>query len=169
MTKKKASSKPQNSSLVEATAQVELDLPLTKEGVEKAADGAASLMHELDTKEERYKLVKREWNADIKNLKIRQREFLANYAKKSACREVECKVVYDLKGKKTWYEFEGAKYKVRELNDYEMAQAKQKGLFNDGPDLPGVVHENKGSGEAFDPLPAASGDDGAGNVIEGPF
>lgn len=155
---------------VEAKVKTTLALPLNDKQLEEAADQAAQLMQELDTKEEEFKLIKREKNAELKDLKLRMRKFLEEYAKKVRQTEVECKQMFDLTGKRTWYEYKGKTYGERELDDYELAKAKQKGLFDDGPDLPGVIAGGgkAASDEDDQPLPAAIEDE-QGNVVQGPF
>lgn len=163
--------KKKNGNQVEAKVEATLPLPLTNKQLEETADRAADLMRELDTKEEKFKLIKREWNADLKELRLQMRKFLEDYARKTRDTKVECKQIFDLEGKRTWYEHDGKRYQERDLDDYELAKAKQKGLFGDGPDLPGVIADGKdASQEDVDntPLPAAI-EDPQGNVVQGPF
>lgn len=131
------------SDLVNARVEAELKLPLTKAQVEESADRAADLMRELDENEEKFKLVKREWNADLKDIRLRIRKFLGEYREGARKTKVECVQVFDVKKKKTWYEYDGEVYSKRDLTDHELEKAKQQGLFGDGPDLPGVITDKE--------------------------
>lgn len=126
---------------IKAKAKADIELPLSEKELEATADQAAALMQELDRKEEEFKLLKCEWNADLKSLRLRMRQFLEDYAKKTRKHNVECDQFFDLEKKVTWYTYKGKKYNERALDEYELAKAKQQGLFGDGPDLPGVIHD----------------------------
>ncbi len=159
--------------IVEAKVETILQLPLNSKQLEETADKAAALMQELDSKEEQFKLIKREWNADLTSLKLRMRTFLEDYAKKTRATEVECKQMFDTDSKRTWFEYKGKTYSERELDDYELAKAKQKGLFNDGPDLPGVKADGKDvsvddGDDDEGPLPGTV-ESSRSNVLQGPF
>jgi hypothetical protein len=121
-------------------AEATIAVPLSSDEIKKKADEATKLMTELDKEEEEYKLVKREWGQKLKGIRLRLRSFCQAYSSGIEPKEVEVDRHFDVKKKETWDMYEGKEYNRRTLDPYEIDKLKQGTIFDDGPDLPGVKH-----------------------------
>jgi hypothetical protein len=124
-----------------------IPIKLTPEELEQKATEATRLMTELDSEEEKYKLIKREWNQKLKEIKLSLRTLCGVYAAKEEEREVDTERHYDLESRDVWDVYEGKEYGRRKMDELEYRKAKQGTLFGDGPDLPGVQHD---AGQPYD-------------------
>jgi len=122
------------------SAEVTTRLPfiLTSTEVEEQAQRATQLMSQLDNMEEDYKLIKRDWNKKIKDIKLSVRKACQIFASKIEEREVNAQACYDLDTGRTWHEYGGKQYLEREMSDEERQSVKQGTLFEDGANIPGV-------------------------------
>ena len=113
-----------------------IDIELTKEEAHAKADDVCKLMDEYDTMDEEYKLVKRKWNTDLKDIKLRMREAVKANRDALETREVEAEQCYDLESGDMFFVHDGKEYKRRQMDEYEKAQVRQGNLFDDGVNLP---------------------------------
>jgi len=122
-------------------------VPLTPDEIKNAANQATNLMGQLDLEEEKYLLVKREWNQKLKDLKLKCREFVSAFQNQARTTTVDVDRFYDLETKQTWDQHDGKEISRRDLDPYEVGKLRESPLFNDGPDLPGVKHEGDADGQ----------------------
>lgn len=137
----------------ECTVQTPLNIPLTPKQVQAKAKDVITLMEEMREKEEKHKVVMREYNAEKRRNQITIDGLCRDYDAKTEEREVECTQHFDLDTEETWYIYEGSEYERRSMEPHEVAKVRQGTIFNDGPDLPGVVRDgDNDGGTGDDPL-----------------
>lgn len=107
----------------------QIEVKLSSKEINDLAKDCARLIDQLDTTEEKYKAVKKEWNADIKALRMKITELSKAVSRGHQLTTVTAEEFYDLKEKKAWVVYKGDEYNHRDLDDYEVAQLKQKPLF----------------------------------------
>lgn len=110
-----------------------LDVELTKDEVQSKMVQLCQAITELEEKENEYYAVKKEWNQELKSIKQRVKDFSKQAIEGVQERDVECQQVWCDATKCTWYVYNGRKYGERPLNNQELEEIKQKGLFHDGP------------------------------------
>lgn len=115
-----------------------LHVQLTEQELADRASGCAKAFKELDAIEDDYREVKKEWSAKIKDKKAEVLKLSRAHVTGREVRQVDCEQVFDLKGKRTWFQYNKERYEERDLTEYEVAGVKQRGLFNDGPNVPGL-------------------------------
>jgi len=143
---------------------VNLHLKLTKDELHARSHDCARLIDELDKSEAEFKEIKKEWNDKHKELRGDIKELALAHVTGHEYREVECEQVFDLKAKKTWYDFDGAEYEKRDMTEYEIAQIKQGSLLGDGANVKAATKQK----DDPEPDPVFDGSD-APRVANGPF
>ena len=124
-----------------AKVTVNLNVTLDKKDLSERAADCTKTIQELETLEDEYKEVKKEYGGRLKTLRKDVNRLARAHVTGKEPREVSCDQVWDLAGKETWYEYGGKMYEKRKMDEYEIAQVKQRSLMNDGPNIPGVDHE----------------------------
>jgi len=114
-----------------------LHVQLTESELADRASDCAVRFKELDALEDDYREVKKDWGAKIKEKKSEVLKLSRAHVTGREVRQVDCEQVFDLKSKRTWYLYNDERYEERELTEYEVAGLKQRGLFGDGPNIPG--------------------------------
>jgi hypothetical protein len=119
---------------IEVKAHLPFDL--TPEEIADKAQLHIQLSAKLDNKEEEYKLVKRQWNQEIKELKIDGRKARQVCQSGIEEREVVADHCFDSDTGQCWYEYGGKKFLEREITDEEAEALAQGTLFDDGANVP---------------------------------
>ena len=128
-------------------------LPFTLAGdeIEEQARTATRLMSQLDNMEEEYKLVKRDWNKKLKDIKLQVRKTCQTFASKIEEREVKAQHCFDLDAGKCWYNYGGMNFLERDITDEERDQLKQGSIFKDGSNIPSSPPKEESESESEDP------------------
>lgn len=111
--------------------KAQLDIKLTPEQVEQAAQLATNTMEELGRVEEDYSIYKREKNAEIKKMKLDIKNLCHQFATKTRRQEVDCEQFFDVEKRTTWFIYGDEKYGEREMTEDEIADVTQGKLFDD--------------------------------------
>jgi len=116
--------------------QVKLNFHLTPDEIEEKAQIATQLMTLLDNKEEEFKIIKRDWNKEIKDIRLKVRKMCQTFATKMEERDVQAEVVYDLNSGQMWFDFDGKQYQERSITEEERAMLQQGTIFDDDANIP---------------------------------
>jgi hypothetical protein len=119
-----------------ATVSVKLPFNLTDAEANEVASRATSLMTTQDNMEEEYKVVKRDWNKKLKDIRLEARKACQVFAARIEEREVKAESCFDLKSGRCWYEYDGERYLERDITDEEKELVQQGTIFDDGANIP---------------------------------
>ena len=113
-----------------------LPFNLSQDEVEDQAHQATRLMTQLDNMEEEYKIVKRDWNKKLKDIKLQVRKTCQTFASKIEEREVKAQHCFDTNNGRCWYRYGQKNFLERDITDDERKQLNQGTLFADGANVP---------------------------------
>lgn len=118
-----------------------LHVQLTNGEMAQRAHDCAVLIDEFAKSESEFKEIKKKWTGEHKEIKSRISILAMQHVTGKEHRDVPCIACVDLVKRWTWYEYNGDRYNERAMTEYEVAQVKQRALFNDGINVDGIVNQ----------------------------
>lgn len=143
-----------------------LNVQLTNGELAQRAHDCAVLIDDLAKSESAFKELKKEWTGKHKQMKATIATLAVQHTTGKEYRDVSCVACFDLVKRWTWFEYNGDRYEERAMTEYEIAQVKQRALFNDGPTVDGITNNKKPKKQKLKAVDADDADDESDDDME---
>lgn len=127
--------KAKKTDVILVEVQATLEIELGKSERDEKANLASELYDRVQKGEAEIKLQTKVAKAKIKPLKDELEKCVAAVLTGKEKRVVNAKRAFDPVGKLTWLVYQQRRYEERDMSAYEIAQARERGIFGDHPGL----------------------------------